>query len=168
MTVIKNSAISPRQGVFCAAGTHPTCAAGGWDGYNTFHGTIFPQKIKRFCVKRGAAKAMYRPGRAVGLSMMCYRLREANKTCLGERQRERTHGEIVVSPFTDSKLGFEIIKAIETVRSIEFFVIFTVAALHFAIVTWGVWTDELVTDTKLFQFQLKERGFIGALRQEAV
>lgn len=53
-------------------------------------------------------------------------------------------------------------------RSIEFFVIFTVAALHFAIVTWGVWTDELVTDTKLFQFQLKERGFIGALRQEAV
>ena len=28
--------------------------------------------------------------------------------------------------------------------------------------------DRLVTDTKLFQFQLKERGFIGALRQEAV
>ena len=25
-----------------------------------------------------------------------------------------------------------------------------------------------MTDTKLFQFQLKERGFIGALRQEAV
>ena len=36
-------------------------------------------------------------------------------------------------------------------RSIEFFVIFTVAALHFAIVTWGVWTDELVTDTKLIR-----------------
>ena len=41
-------------------------------------------------------------------------------------------------------------------------------ALHFAVVTWGIGTDELVADTQLFQFQLKERGFIGALWQEAV
>ena len=53
-------------------------------------------------------------------------------------------------------------------RSIEFFVVFTVTALHFAVVSRGIGTDELVVDAKLFQFQLKERGFIGAFWQEAV
>ena len=43
-------------------------------------------------------------------------------------------------------------------RSIEFFVVFTVAALHFTVVPWGIGTDELVAEAKLFQFQLKERG----------
>ena len=56
----------------------------------------------------------------------------------------------------------------ETVRSIKFFVVFTVTAFHFAVVPWGIGTDELVADAKLFQLQFKERGFIGAFRQEAV
>ena len=69
--------------------------------------------------------------------MICYKEEKRDKASKGGEPVERTHGEIVVSPFTDSKLGFEIIKAIETVRSIEFFVIFTVAALHFAVAPWG-------------------------------
>ena len=32
---------------------------------------------------------------AVGLSMMCYRLREANKTCLGERQERGRMGKLL-------------------------------------------------------------------------
>ena len=63
--------------------------------------------------------------------------------------------EIVVSPFADGKLGFEVVKAIETVRSIEFFVVFTVTALHFAVVSRGIGTDELVVDAKLFQLDRK-------------
>lgn len=31
----------------------------------------------------------------VGLSMMCYRLREANKTCLGERQERGRMGKLL-------------------------------------------------------------------------
>ena len=65
-------------------------------------------------------------------------------------------------------MGFEILKAVETVRSIKFFVVFTVTTLHFAIVAGCVWTDKLVADAKPFQLQLKERGLIGAFRQEAV
>ena len=53
-------------------------------------------------------------------------------------------------------------------RSIKLFVIFTVTALHLAIVAWGIRTDELVANAKLFQLQLKKRGFVGGFRQEAV
>ena len=51
---------------------------------------------------------------------------------------------------------------------IELLVIFTVAALHFAVVARGVGTDELVADAELLQFQLKESRFIGAFRQKAI
>lgn len=34
-------------------------------------------------------------GSLVGLSMMCYRLREANKTCLGERQERGRMGKLL-------------------------------------------------------------------------
>ena len=53
-------------------------------------------------------------------------------------------------------------------RSIEFFIVFTVTALHFAVVTWGIGTDELVADAELFQFQFKEGRFVGAFGQKAV
>lgn len=53
-------------------------------------------------------------------------------------------------------------------RSIKLFVIFTVTALDLAIVAWGIRTDELVANAKLFQLQLKKRGFVGGFRQEAV
>lgn len=33
--------------------------------------------------------------KTVGLSMMCYRLREANKTCLGERQERGRMGKLL-------------------------------------------------------------------------
>ena len=47
---------------------------------------------------------------------------------------ERADGEIVVSPFTGSKLGLEILKAEKTMGGVESFVILAVAALHFAVV----------------------------------
>ena len=57
---------------------------------------------------------------------------------------------MVVSLSTDGKLGFEVIKAIEMVRSIECFVVFTVTALHFAIVACGIRADDLMADATLF------------------
>ena len=53
-------------------------------------------------------------------------------------------------------------------RSVEFLIIFAVAALDFAVVTWGIGADELVADTELFQFQFKESRFVGAFGQKAV
>ena len=68
----------------------------------------------------------------------------------------------------DSELPGEVIQGVKTMAGIEALLILAVTTLHFTVVARRVGSDELVTDTKLFQFQLKERGFIGALRQEVV
>ena len=58
-----------------------------------------------------------------------------------------THGEMVVRFFSDSELLFEIIERIETMRSIEFLVIFSVRTLNLAVVPWSTDTDQLVLDS---------------------
>lgn len=49
----------------------------------------------------------------------------------------------------DGKLFGEVIRREEGMAGIEPLLILTVAALHLAVVAWGIGTDELVADTKL-------------------
>ena len=70
---------------------------------------------------------------------------------------ERTHGEIIILPLTNGKLFCKINKRIETVRSVEFFVIFSVTAFYFAVMSWCERSDLFMLDTKLFKRFLEER-----------
>ena len=56
---------------------------------------------------------------------------------------------MIVGTFSDRQLLLKVIEGKEPVRSIEFFIIFPVAALDFPIVPRGVWFDQLVSDPKL-------------------
>ena len=75
---------------------------------------------------------------------------------------------MVVSSFTNGKLSFEIIERVETMRGVEFLIVFSVAALYFAVVPWRVRTDEFMANAHTFQFQFKQRRFITASWQQAV
>ena len=81
---------------------------------------------------------------------------------------ERANREIVVSPFPDSKLGLEIIKAEKAMGSVEFFVILAVAALHFAVVSRCIWADEFVADTKALKLFFKERRLGASFLEQTV
>ena len=69
---------------------------------------------------------------------------------------------MVVSAFTDGELLFEIIKGIETVRSIEFLIVFSMRSLDLAVVSRRENTDQFVPDAKLAQRLFKERFPVGA------
>ena len=70
---------------------------------------------------------------------------------------ERTHGEIIILPLTDGKLFYKIVKRIETMRSIEFLVVFSMTAFYLAVMSGCEWSDLLMPDTKLFKRFLEER-----------
>ena len=65
---------------------------------------------------------------------------------------ERTHGESVVLSVPDSKLLFKVGERIKAVGSIEVFVVFSMAAFDFPVMSGCVWLDRLVADAKLPQF----------------
>lgn len=69
---------------------------------------------------------------------------------------ERTQGEIIILPLTDGKLFYKIVKRIETMRSIEFLVVFSVTAFYFAVMSGCERSDLLMLDTKLFKRFLEE------------
>ena len=71
---------------------------------------------------------------------------ERKKDGIGRLPVERAHGEIVVLSLPNSKLLGKVIKGIECVAGIEFFIIFPVAALHLAVMPWRKWFDLLVAD----------------------
>ena len=82
---------------------------------------------------------------------------ERKKDGIGRLPVERAHGEIVVLSLPNSKLLGKVIKGIECVAGIEFFIIFPVAALHLAVMPWRKWFDLLVADAHLTQCFLKKR-----------
>ena len=82
---------------------------------------------------------------------------ERKKDSFGRLPVERPHGEIVVLPLPNSKLLGKVIKGIECVAGIEFFIIFPVAAFHLAVMPWRKWLDLLVADAHLRQCFLKKR-----------
>ena len=104
----------------------------------------------------------------VGLSMMSYRLRERKEDSFGGLPVERPHGEVVILPLSDSQLFLKILKGIEGVAGIEFFIVLSMTALHFPVVPGGVGLNELMPDAELLQGGFKERFLFGSLRVQAV
>ena len=69
---------------------------------------------------------------------------------------ERTHGEIIILPLTDGKLFCKIVKRIETMRSIEFLVVFSMTAFNLAVMSGCERSDLLMLDSQLFKRFLEE------------
>ena len=61
---------------------------------------------------------------------------------------QRPHGKVVGAVVMDGKLLGEVLEGVKAVGRIEAFLVFSVAALYFAIMPRGVRPDELVTDAK--------------------
>ena len=78
--------------------------------------------------------------------MMCYRIGKKKEGVFRGDPVERTDGEIIVLSLSSGELGLEVGERIELVRSIEFFIVFSVAALYFAIVPGSIRTDGFVPD----------------------
>ncbi len=53
-------------------------------------------------------------------------------------------------------------------RSVEFLIVFSVAAFCFAVVPWGVRADEFMANAHTLQLQFKQRRFITASRQQTI
>ena len=68
----------------------------------------------------------------------------------------------------NSKLCFEVSKRVKFVCSIEVFIIFTVRTLHFAVMSRGERSDQLVGNLSLFERALKERKIAGRGAAEAL
>ena len=84
-------------------------------------------------------------------------IRERRKDGHGGHPVERAHGKAVILPLADSKLFDKVIEGIEGMTGIKFFVIFSVAAFHFAVMPRSKGTNLLVPDAKTSQRVLKER-----------
>ena len=59
---------------------------------------------------------------------------------------EGPHGEVVGAAVVESELFCKVIKRIETVAGVKAFLVLSVAAFNFAVVTWSIGTDKLVSD----------------------
>ena len=58
----------------------------------------------------------------------------------------------------NGKLLLKILQREESVAGIEVFLVLPVAALHLAVVPWGIGTDQLVPDSQLSGGFLKKGG----------
>ena len=95
---------------------------------------------------------------------MSYRLWERKEDSFGGLPVERPHGEVVILPLSDSQLFLKILKGIEGVAGIEFFIVLSMTALHFSVVSGGVGLNELMPDAELLQGGFKERFLFRSLR----
>ena len=64
---------------------------------------------------------------------------------------------MIICTLADRQLFLEVLERVETVRSIEFFVILAVAAFNLAIVPGRVRSDQFVPNTEPCQLSLKCR-----------
>ena len=67
----------------------------------------------------------------------------------GRKPIQGLHGEVVRTTVVDSELFGKVVQGVKVVAGIEALLILAVTSLHFAIVAWSVWADELVPDTQL-------------------
>ena len=74
---------------------------------------------------------------------------------------ERSHGEVVRLSLVCRERGTKILKGDEGVGIEKAFLILPVTALHLAIATRGVGSDELVADAQLVGGLLKEGGEVS-------
>ena len=78
------------------------------------------------------------------------------------------HGKVVGAAVVDGELLCKVIQGIKAVAGIKPFLVLPVAALHFAVVTWHIGTDELVEDAELCGGSLKQGGQVPLAVGEAV
>ena len=74
---------------------------------------------------------------------------------------------MVVCAFANSQLIFKILKRIKTMRSIKFFIVFSVAALDLSIMPGCIWFDQFMLNSQSFQFSFKGSGCIITSGQKA-
>ena len=79
---------------------------------------------------------------------------------------ERTHWEIIILALPYSKLFLKVGKGIKLMGSVEFLIIFAVATLHLAVVSWSERLDLFAADAELCQCFLKKgKRFLLAVAQ---
>ena len=93
---------------------------------------------------------------------------ERKKDLFRRAPAERAHREVIVLSVPNSELFLEVLKRIELVRSIEVFVIFSMAALDLTVVSGRKRLDEFMTNSKLSQRSFKQCFFIGALGVQTI
>ena len=94
---------------------------------------------------------------------MCYTIRKGIKDLSRRFPVKGTHGEMVVSTFTNSELFSEIIKGIKAVRSIKFFIVFPMRSFDLAVMARSTNTNQLVPDTKLAERLFKKCFSVGSM-----
>ena len=82
--------------------------------------------------------------------------RERKEDSFGRVPVERSHGEVIILPLSDSELLFEVLKRIELVASIEFLIILPMTAFHFPVVPGCERPDQLMLNAKLRQCCFKQ------------
>ena len=80
--------------------------------------------------------------------MMCYKIREGGKDLRGRAPIEWTHRDFVVSILPRGELLLKILKRIELVRSVKIFVVFSMAAFNFPVVSGCIRFNEFVANIK--------------------
>jgi len=86
----------------------------------------------------------------VGLSNILY------KELIRRTPGKRSHGKVVGASVVDSELVNEVAERIKSVAGIKTLLVFPVAALHLAVVSGSVGTDELVADAEFSCSDLKQ------------
>lgn len=84
---------------------------------------------------------------------------------IGERKKDvfrrlpvkRSHGKVIILVLSDSKLLFEVLKRIEFMTGIKLFIIFSVTAFDFAVVSGRKRTNFSVLNPQFGQSLFKER-----------
>ena len=82
---------------------------------------------------------------------------ERKKNVIGRLPVEWSHRKLIVVSLSDGKLLFKVCKTVELMASVEFLVVFSVAALNFSVMPWRIRFNQFVTNTELHQSVLKER-----------
>lgn len=79
--------------------------------------------------------------------MMCDTFVEKRKDSIRRLPVERSHGEVIILPLSDSELFFEIVKRVEFMTCIEFLIILPMTAFHFPVVPGCVRPDQFMLNT---------------------
>ena len=75
-------------------------------------------------------------------------IRESEKNLFRRTPVKRSHRKIIVLTLANSQLFSEIIKGIELMRSIKFFIIFSVTTFNLTIMSGCSWSNQLVLNVQ--------------------
>ena len=87
-------------------------------------------------------------------------IRESEKNLFRRMPVKRSHRKIIVLALANSQLFSKVFKWIELMRSIKFFIIFSVTAFNLTVMTWSKRTNKFMSDLQLLESNFKERRFL--------